>query len=299
VSSKFGSDLMETWRIVPRRPKAEVVCNAILVHIYPPGPILGTRYLLNGTALIIGRGNDCDIRIADSSVSRHHARIELDCDTYALSDLGSTNRTFINDVSSATCKLKDGDYLRIGNCIYRFLAGNNVEAAYHEEIYKRTIIDALTDVHNKRYLLEYLDRELARSARFHRPISLVMFDIDHFKWINDELGHLAGDYTLRELAACVKSVIRREEEFARYGGDEFAVVLPETAREHALMFAERIRGLVSTRRFQYTGRDFPVTVSMGLAVTTGEKPLTSTDLIRLADENLYQAKREGRNRVVG
>src|SRR5207247_3830386 len=138
-------------------------------------------------------------------------------DGYYAVDLQSTNGTFVNDVPASICKLKDGDYLRVGNCIYRFLAGGNVEAEYHEEIYRLTIIDALTGIHNKRYLLEFLDRELARSARHHRPLSLVMLDIDRFKAVNDELGHLAGDFTLRELLSLAKEAIRKEELCVRYG----------------------------------------------------------------------------------
>jgi diguanylate cyclase (GGDEF)-like protein len=259
---------------------------------------MGSRFVLNEGPVIIGRGNNCHIRIQDSSVSRHHARLQLNPDGYYVYDLQSTNGTFVNDTSSTICRLDDGDYLRIGNCIYRFLAGDNVEAAYHEEIYRRAIIDALTDIHNKRYMMEYLDRELARSTRFHRPLTLVMFDIDQFKTINDQMGHLAGDFTLRELASCVKTVIRKEEEFVRYGGDEFAVILPETTREGGLTFAERIRSLVEKQRFVYEDKPYPVTISIGLAITTGEKTITSEDLIQRADEKLYQAKREGRNRVM-
>ena len=181
--------------------------------------------------MVIGRGNDCDIRINDHSVSRRHARIQPGADGYYAVDLQSTNGTFVNDVPASICKLKDGDYLRVGNCIYRFLAGGNVEAEYHEEIYRLTIIDALTDIHNKRYLLEFLDRELSRSARYGRPLALIMMDLDRFKSINEDLGHLGGDFTLREVAGCVKGNVRKEELFARYGGEEFAVVLPETTLE--------------------------------------------------------------------
>ncbi len=212
--------------------------------------------------------------------------------------LQSTNGTFVNDVPASICKLKDGDYLRVGNCIYRFLAGGNVEAEYHEEIYRLTIIDALTDIHNKRYLLEFLDRELSRSARYLRPLSLIMFDIDRFKGINDEFGHLGGDFTLRELAACVKGSIRKEELFARYGGEEFVIVLPETPQENGIFVAERLRGLVEHHLFQYEGKAYPVTVSLGVAATNGDEALTPLDLIRQADEKLYNAKNSGRNRVV-
>ena len=201
-------------------------------------------------------------------------------------------------VNLADVKLRDGDYLRVGNCIYRFLAGGNVEAEYHEEIYRLTIIDALTDTYNKRYLLEFLDRELSRSARHGRPLALIMFDLDRFKAINDELGHLGGDFTLRELAACVKSSVRKEELFARYGGEEFAIVLPETDREGGLVVAERIRGQVEAHGFEYEDRTYPVTISVGLATTSGDASLTPQELIRQADDKLYQAKHSGRNRVV-
>jgi diguanylate cyclase (GGDEF)-like protein len=288
----------ETWVTTPDRPVSSVSRDACLVHIYPTGTGMGCRYPLGETPLVIGRGGDCEIRINDHSVSRRHARIQPGADGYYAVDLQSTNGTFVNDVPASMCKLKDGDYLRVGNCIYRFLTGGNVEAEYHEEIYRLTIVDALTDIHNKRYLLEFLDRELARSARYGRPLALLLFDIDLFKAVNDELGHLGGDFTLREIAACVKSVIRKEELFARYGGEEFAVVLPETTRDGAISVGERIRAMVEANPFLYESKSYRVTISLGVATTNGDAALTPTELIRQADDRLYQAKREGRNRVV-
>src|SRR5947199_313345 len=179
--------------------------------------------------IVLGRGEGSSIPIHDHSVSPKPARIEEGENGYCVSDLGSTNGTFVNDGPVEHARLHDGDYLRVGNCIYRFLAGGNVESEYHEEIYRLTIIDGLTSIHNQRYLLEFLDRELARSARHKRPLALIMFDIDHFKAINDELGHLGGDFALRELANVVKQAVRREDLFARYGGEEFALSLVETS----------------------------------------------------------------------
>jgi len=196
------------------------------------------------------------------------------------------------------CKLKDGDYLRVGNCIYRFLIGGNVETEYHEEIYRLTIIDALTDTHNKRYFMEFLDRELARSSRYDRPLSLVMMDIDRFRAINEELGHLGGDFTLRELSSRIKGNIRKEELFARYGGEEFAVVLPETSRDGATRLADRLVKVVNQANFVYEDKSYPVTISAGVACTQGDKNITPHELIRKADEKLYQAKHAGRNCVV-
>jgi diguanylate cyclase (GGDEF)-like protein len=279
-------------------PVPPVRRDACLVHIYPTGPSMGRRYPLAQKPLVIGRGIDCDIHIDDHAVSRRHARIQPADGGYQAADLGSTNGTLVNDVAVAVRTLEDGDYLRVGNCIYRFLAGGNVEAEYHEEIYRLTIIDALTGVANKRCLLEFLGHELARAARYRRPLALVLLDIDRFKAVNDEHGHLCGDYVLRELAACLKPVIRADELFARYGGEEFAVVLPECPREPAAAVGERLRALVETHPFRYDGRPLRVTISVGVAATTGHDGLSSDDLIGQADDKLYEAKRAGRNRVL-
>src|SRR5437867_13216585 len=235
----------ETWVTAPDRLVSTTRRDACVVHIYPTGPGMGTRYPLSDTPMVLGRGNDCDIRINDHSVSRRHARIQPGADGYYAVDLQSTNGTFVNDHPASMYKLKDGDYLRVGNCIYRFLTGGNVESEYHAEIYRLTIIDALTDIHNKRYFLEFLDRELARSSRYDRPLSLVMIDIDRFRMINEDLAHLGGDFTLRELSARLKGNVRKEELFSRYGGEEFAAVLPETPRDGAVHLSERLVKVIS------------------------------------------------------
>ncbi len=288
---------VDTWVTLPSRHPRIGGRESYLVHIYPTGPGMGTLHALADKPLVIGRCNDVDILINDASVSRRHARIQPAADGYYAIDLKSMNGTFVNDAPASMCKLKDGDYLRVGNCIFRFLTGGNVEAEYHEEIYRLTIIDALTGVHNKRYLLEFLDRELARSQRYQRPLSVLMFDIDHFKSVNDQMGHLGGDFALRELTRRVKDGIRKEELFARYGGEEFCLVLPETARGHAISVAERIRASVEARTFEFEGHQFSMTISLGVATTEGKESLGPTDLLRQADDRLFEAKRAGRNRV--
>jgi two-component system cell cycle response regulator len=289
----------ETLVSLPPKPASGTNRSACLVHIYPTGPGMGSRYALGENSVIVGRDAECDICINDQSVSRKHARIQPGIDGHYAVDLQSTNGTFVNDRPASMYKLKDGDYLRVGNWIFRYLAGGNVEAEYHEEIYRLTILDGLTCIHNKRSLLEFLERELARSSRHTRPLSLILFDIDHFKAVNDKFGHLAGDYTLRELAACVKGIVRREELFARYGGEEFAVVLPETTKEGAFQMAKRLRELVEKHAFQFEGQQFQITISLGVISTEGEESLEPNEIIRRADEKLYQAKNSGRNRVVG
>lgn len=269
--------------------------KACLVHIYPHGPNLGQRFYLSDDPILIGRDDDCHVRIDDHTVSRWHARVVLGTSGFRVLDLNSTNGTHVNQVRIGNALLVDGDYLQIGNCIYRFLAGGNVETSYHEEIYRCTIIDGLTGLHNRRYFFEFLERELIRSSRHHRPLSLILFDIDHFHEINGSMGHLGGDYTLRELARILKGETRADELLARYGGEEFTVTLPETERAGAFATAERIRGLVEQHEFRYEDTSYSVTISLGVASTDGSMPTSCEQLIQEADRYLDQAKRQGRN----
>jgi diguanylate cyclase (GGDEF)-like protein len=288
----------DTWVTAPRRVVSENAQHACIVQIYPTGHGMGQRFPLTNFSLTFGRDKECEVQLTDNSVSRKHARIEHTEEGFQLIDLGSTNGTMINDQLTKLSPLADGDYIRVGNCIFRFLEGGNIEAEYHEEIYRLTILDGLTGIHNKRYLLEFLDRELARSARHQRPLSLIMVDVDEFKSVNDRFGHLGGDYTLREMVSCVRHTVRREELFARYGGEEFAIVLPETTLEGARVAAERIRTHVAQHRFNFDDQAFQITVSLGVFTTAGDESLAPAELIRQADQKLYLAKHAGRNCVV-
>jgi two-component system, cell cycle response regulator len=268
------------------------------VLIYPPGPDMGKRFALSRNEVVLGRGSDCDIQVDRDSVSRRHARVFRSTDQWMVEDLQSTNGSYVNDVPVQNSMLRDADFLKIGAAIFKFLSGQGVEASYHEEIYRMTIVDGLTGAHNKRYFLEFLEREIARCSRYRRPLSLLMLDIDHFKAINDQHGHLTGDFVLRELSRRLLGRVRREELLARYGGEEFAAVLPETDLHGGRIFAEQVRRLVADAPFEYEGDRFNVTISVGLTTVEGEdiEPMT---FIKRADDNLYRAKRDGRNRVVG
>jgi diguanylate cyclase (GGDEF)-like protein len=299
VNNDTHPDLtVEISNTIPGRPVPGTGHIAYLVHIYPQGPALGMRFTLSGASILVGRDTTCDACINDLSVSRRHALLQPDEDGYSVIDLHSTNGTSVNKVPVTQCRLRDGDDLRFGNCIYRFLASSNVEAQYHEELYRLTVSDALTHIPNRRYLLQCLERELARSARYHRPLGLVLLDIDHFKTINDDMGHLAGDFTLRELAICVEGTVRKDGLFARLGGEEFAVLLPEATLAVGVQVADRIRRQVEKHRFEYQGRPYSITVSLGVAATEGHDSLSCEELLQKADMSLYQAKKLGRNRVV-
>ncbi len=267
-----------------------------LVQIH--GPDLGKKYVLDQDELTIGRDDQNHVVVDLDNVSRRHAMVLHARGAYSVKDLNSTNGTYLNDHEVAgITPLKSGDLLKVGGAIFKFLSGSDIETLYHEEIYQLTISDGLTQIFNKRYFLEFLEREMGRCVRYGRALSLIMFDIDHFKKINDTNGHLAGDYVLRELANVLRPRIRREECFARYGGEEFAVVQPEAGPDNAQKFAEKIRGIIERHPFAFEGKQMSVTISLGLAdLTPGmADPL---QFIKLADENLYRAKKAGRNRWV-
>jgi len=272
--------------------------EACLVLIYPPGPNMGKKFALEEDEIVVGRGSDCTIQVDRDSVSRRHARLFRSGNGWEVEDLGSTNGSYINDNPVERSVLRDSDFLKVGAAIFKFLSGSSVEASYHEEIYRLTIIDALTGAYNKRYFLEYLEREIARCTRYERPLSLLMFDIDHFKQINDTHGHLTGDFVLREMSRRLLKRIRREELLARYGGEEFACALPETTHEGAVEFAEQVRSLVADEPFEYEGDRFNVTISVGVATLMSSKPVDPVEFIKRADDKLYEAKRGGRNKVV-
>ena len=263
------------------------------------GPNLGKKYVLDIEESTIGRDTKNNIVIDLDNVSRKHAKITLREGHPHLVDLGSTNGTFLNEEALlGEHRLKSGDLIKVGGAIFKFLQGNNIEALYYEEIYKLTIIDGLTQIYNKRYLLEFLEREFGRAKRYARDLSLILFDVDYFKHVNDKYGHLAGDYVLKELSGMLCAFIRKEECFARYGGEEFAVVVPEAGPRNVRVFAEKLRMLTREHKFIFEEKEIPIAVSMGVADVTSEMTEV-VSLIKAADAQLYMAKKTGRNRVCG
>src|SRR3954467_7237531 len=278
---------------ISERPVGKDAC---LVVIY--GLELGRKFNLDSPNVIIGRSSKSEVQIDQESVSRNHAKIINTGKSIILRDLGSTNGTYVNDQLIDEYVLRDGDFIKIGRTIFKFLSGGNIENAYHEEIYRLTTVDGLTQVFNRRYFVETLEREIGRALRYRRDLSLIMFDIDRFKGVNDSFGHLAGDHVLKHLASVIKTRIRREDVLARYGGEEFAIVLPEIDHYNAMQFADKIRKLVEAAEFKFEDALIPVTVSIGVASLRGEIE-DALEFIKQADTHLFAAKEAGRNRVMG
>jgi diguanylate cyclase (GGDEF)-like protein len=290
---------LDTWKSLPS-PNLTAQCRlACLVHIYPDGPELGAKIALSLDSMIIGRGEDCGIQIRDSSISRYHALISRGKDgRYSITDLESTNGTFVNNASPRGRVLQDGDYVRFGNCVYRFLADQDLETEYQEELYRIAITDGLTQVHNRRYLNDFLKRELCRARHHRRPLAIILFDLDHFRSVNEGFGRLAGDMALLELSGRLRAAARRDELLARFGEDRFALVLPESDGCMARAAAERILQMIERHPFRFNGLCYPMTVSAGVAAVSGGEVIRSNALIARAETNLFRAKQAGRNRVV-
>lgn len=283
---------------MPRMRMVPSTWTANLVQIGPSGPGLGRRHAIEAGSATLGRDAQCSLQIIDGSVSRLHAHIEPRTEGgYRLSDLNSRNGTFVNGNRITSSDLKDGDYVQLGECVFRFLAGDNVEAGYHDEIRRLTLLDALTGVHNRRSLDEFLERETSRSARHGSPLAVIIIDLDHFKQVNDRYGHPIGDGVLRSLAGRLRHLARAEDLVARYGGEEFALVLPETELRAAVSTGERIRHAIEETPFECEGRSICLTASIGAAVLDPNLPASAKQLLQTADERLYLAKRGGRNRV--
>ncbi|HSM14543.1 MAG TPA: GGDEF domain-containing protein [Thermoanaerobaculia bacterium] len=272
---------------------------AVILIAHPENKRLGTRFTLApGSTLDIGRSPSARVSLPEvPSLSRSHARLRYDRGQVMIEDLGSRNGTYVNDREvKSVVELHTGDRFQVGSVHFKFLHERDVEHAYHEAIYQMVMRDGLTEIFNQRKFQEEGARELARAQRHARPLSLILFDIDHFKQVNDTYGHLCGDAVLKQLSARVGELLRPEQIFARVGGEEFAVLSPETDLAGALTMADKIREIFAARHFDCGSAPVRVTCSFGVAVAqAGMRGLD--DLVSAADRALYRAKNGGRNRV--
>ncbi|MEN6625178.1 MAG: GGDEF domain-containing protein [Candidatus Sumerlaeia bacterium] len=289
--SEVAEQLEETTRAWAERP----------VLILLEGSGVNRRYRIDKPLMTMGRDLTNDIVLRDTRCSRRHAKLEYknflqtDGDTeIVLHDMESTNGTFVNGVRIASHPLHDRDKILVGSTLFGFFLRDEAELEADQQLFHLASNDALTGLRNRGVLNMELEKEFDRARRYGRSLSLVMFDIDHFKNFNDTYGHQMGDAVLQEIGRLVKANIRFNDLGARYGGEEFAIILPETAIDGALIQAERLRQSVANFIIPTEGTSINITISLGIAqLETGINSVE--DLIRAADKALYQAKNEGRN----
>jgi diguanylate cyclase (GGDEF)-like protein len=263
------------------------------------GSNVGEMYRLEEGETFLGRGQGASVRLTDDGISRKHARIFQHGGEVHIEDLKSSNGTIVNGAPVTTQLLKDGDKIRLGSTtILKFTYNDQLDESFQQQMYEAALRDGLTKAFNKKYFLDRLETEVAYARRHQTHLSLLMFDVDHFKRVNDTYGHLAGDYVLAKLSKVASATVRTEDVFARYGGEEFGVICRGVPLPSAGILAERIRAIVETTVFDHEGHRLPITISIGVAGHPETPVETVAQLIAAADQALYEAKRAGRNRVL-
>ena len=290
-----------TWTAVPRFPSPSEKRAYLLVLA---GPQFGSIFpLAGGRDLVLGRREDADVQISDDGVSRVHASIRVQGEGAVLKDLGNANGTYVDGKRVPDAHIEHGARIQVGgHTTLKFIWADELDARYRMKLAEGALQDPLTGLYNRRHFDERLSSELAAAQRHGRPVSILMIDVDHFKTVNDEHGHLAGDEALKMVAFVLRGAVRKEDVLARYGGEEFVVIARETLLEGARVLAERIRRAVERSHCAWQGRDLGVTVSIGVTVSAGLSQFvegrSEREAIEAADRALYLAKQGGRNRVV-
>jgi two-component system cell cycle response regulator len=262
------------------------------------GESLGQMFRVGQPEVVMGRAADAGIRLQDDGVSRRHARIVMTEGEVCIEDLGSANGTLLNGQPIRRAVLRDGDKIQMGSTtILKFTYADELEENFQRKMLDAALYDPLTGACNKRHFLHRLKSEVAYATRHRACLALLMLDIDHFKRINDNHGHPTGDRVLATLGQIVTGTLRTEDLFARFGGEEFAILCRGATADNALALAERLRARIEACAFEHHGRRIPVTISVGVAAWY-DQPDSATQLIAGADEALYKAKGGGRNRVV-
>ena len=263
------------------------------------GSNVGEMYRLDEGESFVGRGQQASIRLNDDGISRKHARIFQAGGEVLIEDMKSANGSVVNGVPVSMQLLKDGDKIRLGSTtILKFTYNDHLDESFQQQMYEAALRDGLTKAFNKKYFLDRLETEIAYARRHQAHLSLLMFDVDHFKRVNDNHGHLAGDYVLQRLAKVAAATVRTEDVFARYGGEEFGVICRGVTLASAGILAERLRATVEATVFDHEGTRLPITISVGVAGHPEVQIENGAQLIAAADAALYEAKRGGRNRVL-
>jgi two-component system cell cycle response regulator len=286
--------------VAPRRRSSDPGPEASLILIaHPLNESLGARFRLRPrSAVVIGRATSSDVSLPEiSSLSRHHARLTYRTESVVLEDLGSTNGTYVNGqrIEQETI-LRSGDRFQVGAVHFKFLQERDIENAYHQAIHDLVVLDGLTQIANRRKFEFEAERELGRARRYGRSLTLILFDIDYFKLVNDTYGHLCGDFVLKRIVELTRPLLRREQVFARVGGEEFAILCPEAAAVNARALAERVRRKLSMNPYEHSGAKFDVTCSFGIASLSPDIT-TLPELYEAADRALYKSKNAGRDTV--
>ncbi len=280
-----------------RSPKKQSKDRYLLVRV--KGAELGRVSRLPPEPFRIGRSQDCELWLGDDGVSRRHARIFQEGSAYLIEDTESANGTFVQGQRVSRQILRDGDVIQFGpTAVFRYTVTDESQEALLQQLYDASVTDALTGAANREHFDTQLRAELSYARRHKTEVSLAIFDVDHFKKVNDTYGHPTGDAVLVALAETIRKMVRNEDVFARYGGEEFALILRGIDGVGAGSVGERLRERVEAMRVPSDYGELKVTVSVGCSSFADLEDKTPEALVSSADKRLYAAKHAGRNRVV-
>ena len=271
-----------------------------MVLLVGPAKAVGRQWPIEDTDRVIGRAPSSHIYVDERSMSKSHAKLVLSSGDVSIMDLESTNKTLVNGKpieSLMPIRLRNNDQIKMGNVILKFLERGSIETVASAQTYDRSQTDGLTGIANRGALNARAVELFKRSLLLGIPFSLIVFDIDKFKLVNDTHGHPTGDYVIREIASVVRAKLIRENDFfARAGGEEFALVLLGSSLATASEVAERVRHTIQSHQFTFEGKKIPITISAGVA---SNKDLdTGWEMVYdRADKALYLSKNSGRNKV--
>jgi two-component system cell cycle response regulator len=261
------------------------------------GSAAGQLFKCGKSTIVMGRSPQADLKLDDDGISRNHARLRCETGRSWVSDLASRNGTFVNgERIDGDVELKDGDKIQVGRgTVLRFGFQDALDESFHENLLSSALRDGLTKLFNKRYLMDRLDSELKFAQRHETSLSLLLIDLDHFKKVNDTHGHLAGDAVLAHIAQVLTRAVRNEDVVARFGGEEFAIILRAIGLEPAVQMAERLRKNIEAARVKCAAGELKATISIGVAGFPSTAAKTPEQLVEAADQALYRAKHDGRN----
>lgn len=292
------TELCDLTQMVKVSEAGEVENAAALTLILGPQQWIGRVWSLTKD-VAFGRDQDkADVYVPERSLSRAHFQLQIEGKKVRVKDLGSTNGTFVNKIklkSNEYYELSNNDLLKSGRLIFRFIESGNIEAISALKVQEQVYTDPLCQTSNRKFIEDKMGEIINHCQKKHLFLSFIVLDIDHFKKINDTHTHLGGDFILSCLAARVKEIIRKEDIFARIGGEEF-VLVTSTPMEGSIHFADKIRTSIYDEPFEFQDQKIQVSVSLGVT-SLQDEDVDWKDLYKRADQALYQSKQSGRNKV--
>jgi two-component system cell cycle response regulator len=267
------------------------------------GMDVGTLIPLDLSSAIVGRSSRCDIILKDDGISRKHAKVDvMKKDRLVIEDLSSTNGTFVGGKRIKKATLKPGDKVLFGRrSLLRFVLEDKLDRLYQEEMYASSTRDGLTGVHNKKYAKQRITTDLSYARRHNTPFTLIMFEIDQFREVNYTYGHQTGDQILVTVAQVVGEMIREEDVFGRWSGEQFILISNGIDLAGGKALSERIRKKISTQRIRALNRSgdvLKITASVGVVTVKENAPAEHGKVLSSVEDNLSLAKQKGQDRVI-